>query len=538
MNAAMEIVNELKDSGQDFEWYPTTDEIINRVKRDIGTDSYPSVLDIGAGDGRVLKGLGVSRKYAIEKSRILVEQMDKDIFVIGTDFMQQTLIDKEIDRIFCNPPYSEYVVWTEKIIREANAEIIYLVIPDRWENKQSIKDLIKQRKATYKTLGKYDFSNAERQARAKVHLVKITLNKPYYNGEIESDPFKLWFDENFKIKADKHEPEYGEGPNRSEELKALIGKDNIINQLEKFYQADLEKLMNNYKALETIDRELLEELDVNLGAVCEALKLKISGLKNLYWKELFDNLDAITDRLTSSSRRNLLGTLTDHTNVDFTASNAYSVIIWAIKNANKYLDEQLKDIYLTLSDSQNVTLYKSNHRIIEDGWRYSKKDMTHYKLDYRIVHYFHSTFGGHEFDRSNGLQKTAHELIGDIFTVGKNLGFNIHSTTEYRQWTPGRREEFYCNDDELFCDIKCFKNGNIHFRFLPEFMKKMNIEAARLNGWIKSPKEAEEELDLTEEEAERYFRANFQIGGSSLLMLEAPKLEDEIIFDPEAPLFQ
>ena len=60
------IVNECKSQGQDFEFYPTTDEILSCLvdyfnKQDIdyqkdGIRIY-SILDLGAGDGRVLEYL-------------------------------------------------------------------------------------------------------------------------------------------------------------------------------------------------------------------------------------------------------------------------------------------------------------------------------------------------------------------------------------------------------------------------------------------------------------------------------------------------
>ena len=52
-----EIISQLKENGQDFEWYPTTVEMIETVSRKCASiyhDIGFSLLDIGAGDGRVL----------------------------------------------------------------------------------------------------------------------------------------------------------------------------------------------------------------------------------------------------------------------------------------------------------------------------------------------------------------------------------------------------------------------------------------------------------------------------------------------------
>lgn len=86
------LVEKIKENNQDFEWFPTTDEIIDEIKndiRDMREFPYVSVLDVGAGDGRVLAALTDGKKYAIEKSEILVQAMPADVFVVGTDFFSQ-----------------------------------------------------------------------------------------------------------------------------------------------------------------------------------------------------------------------------------------------------------------------------------------------------------------------------------------------------------------------------------------------------------------------------------------------------------------
>jgi hypothetical protein len=46
-------------------------------------------------------------------------------------------------------------------------------------------------------------------------------------------------------------------------------------------------------------------------------------------------------------------------------------------------------------------------------------------------------------------------------------------------------------------------------------MRKLNIEAARLNGWVKGPAEAAEETGITE--AAELFGANFKLKSISLI---------------------
>lgn len=153
------LISEVAGGPQDFEWFPTTTEIIQTIKNDMDSvenfcrDREPSVLDCGAGDGRVLMALTKGKKYAIEKSEPLLNALDRSIYVVGCDFHANTLIDKRVDVLTCNPPYREYIQWSTKIIREANAGLIYLVIPQRWKDSLERKGALKAREAQAVVIG-------------------------------------------------------------------------------------------------------------------------------------------------------------------------------------------------------------------------------------------------------------------------------------------------------------------------------------------------------------------------------------------------
>jgi len=543
------LIKTLKENNEDFEFYPTTKEILSVIFKDMKEESsHFSLLDIGAGNGNVFNILddmiqcdseGIPKatitKYAFEKSPILINSMPEDIFIIGTDFYQQTLIDKKVDVIFCNPPYSEYVQWTKKIIKEANSKFIYLVIPSRWEENQEIQEALKlraesfkksDRKTFYKTLGSFDFLNAERQARCNVDIVKVTLTGSDYSNTLLSDPFDIWFDETFKIKADVSKGyDYKEEQKNKERLKKLIKGYNLIERLEELYLEDMKKLYATYKQIEQLDACILKEFDVNIEGVKSGLKLKIEGLKNFYWEELFDNLDKITERLTSKSRQSMLETLREHTTIDFTAANAYAMVIWVIKNANKYIDQQLCSVYQGITEPKNVKNYKSNKKMVEDGWRYSRSDHTHYTLDYRIVCekyncFNKSNYGDHVYP--NGIANSIHDFLDDICTVAKNLGFNVLDKTRNFEWSPGKEKDFcYRTSDkrETFMSVRAYKKGTVHIKFNQEFMKKFNVEAARINRWVKSPHQMAEETDIPVDEIMNSYGKNLKIGKSSIKLL-------------------
>jgi len=538
-----QLVSVLKEQDQDFEWYPTTPEIIDCVKADyaeVFVHESPSILDCGAGDGRVLKALTDGRKYAIEKARPLLDALDKEIFVVGTEFYQQTLIDKKVDLVFSNPPYSDYDYWAAKILREANAGYVYLILPARWEASEEIQAAIKLREIDYEVIGETDFFDAERQARAVVHIIRLrlTFRGRYSTTRPKVDPFYLWFNDNFHIDIANEEPSkfdlerFHKSSLNERVQQALVKGDGIVSVLENLYQADLEKLITTYQSFCDIDPTLLRELDVNLEGVRGALASKIDNLKDRYWHELFNNLCTITDKLTAASRKAMLATLTAHTHVDFSSSNAHAIICWVVKNANEYFDSQLVSMVESMTEQANVITYQSNQRTFgKEEWRYCRRPegLDCYQLDYRIV--LERTGGisssSYSSDQINGLCNSAAELVHDLCTIAGNLLFDIRDTERVSdfQWESNKKNVFhYMNHStgelEILFDIRAFKNGNLHIRFNPRFICRLNVEFGRLKGWLKTPKEAMDELGVSAEDAVSSFGNNLKITVNNVLALD------------------
>lgn len=484
---ALQTVKKLKDANQDFEWYPTTREIIEAMYWDLlgkkcGEETYRaearrySMLDIGAGNCKVFntikeiaeeqpllneycKRLDGSKNFrnenerlanrviinkcmAIEKSSVLVDMMPREILVVGTEFHENTLIDKQSDIVFCNPPYSEYAEWSTKIIREANTETIYLVIPQRWGKHRGMAQAIKDRKAKVKIIGNFDFLNAEdRKARAYVSLVKIELNHKKYKGKryarrdsgVNVDPFDLWFHDTFKIKAEKEDRNafFNKQDSKKEKFsekieRELVSGRDLISVLVQLYNQELEKLITNYQKLSEIDADLFKELNIDIDSVLEAFKLKITGLKNFYWEEIFNNLSEITKRLTRSTRNLLKNKLMTNANIDFTKGNVRSVVIWVLKNANHYYEQQMLDLYDTFTTEEGIKFYKSNQHFTKDDFRYNTRDeLEKYALDYRIV--LHSYID--DWDKREGrIGDKQYENIRDVSIIGRNLGFSVENS--------------------------------------------------------------------------------------------------------------
>lgn len=548
------LIADIKKKNEDFEFYPTTDEIIFSLIKDIkrlkNTHEYKydcnfdSILDIGAGNGKVLKAIDKEfgmRLYAIEKAETLKQLLDQSVYIVGTDFNEQSLLDKTIDVTFCNPPYSDYINWCTKIIRETCSPYVYLVIPKRWKNCEDIKAALKYRDAKYSTIGEFSFLEADRQARAVVNLIRIDL------ANEADDAFDRFFNEEFKdlkekfdnIKEDKDEYGHDKKDNR---FRALVLGDNYVKTIVQMYNKDIEKIKKNYLYVQKLDADLLKEFEVSPKKILTLLKERLKGLKNLYWDELIGRMSEITDRLTVKMRKSLLSTLNKNAHVDFTESNIYAVVLWILKHAGERIDTQLIDVYEELISKANCKNYKSNQKVMEfDRWRYENNKPTHMYLEFRLVVEY---WGGieSEFYSPNGewkLSESAGGHIRDLMTVANNLGFKCSTADDrlYRwgdrqPWKPGKPQIFEYRGKkgkpEVLFEVKAHKNRNLHIRMNQKFALALNVEMGRLKGWIHSGKEAGEELSDTK--AEFYFKSNFSLLASPFTMIEhkeEPKQETE-----------
>jgi hypothetical protein len=524
----------VQDAGEDFEWYPTTGRMIEVVAKRI-TATHVSIMDIGAGDGRVLAELGKrlesTELYAIEKSTVLVQAQPECVIPVGTDLFEQNLACLPVDYIFCNPPYSQYETWASAIIDSGYAKRAFLIIPQRWAKSEAIAGSLKRRGAKAKAIHTDDFLDAERRARAVVNIVEIDFPRKENNYHDEpADPFDIWFDQNISTFDHADESDVSEYEQERREL-AKIRHLKTIPEMVDAYNEEYARMEENYRAIFKLDYALLKELGVDKEHVREGIKKKMAGLKNKYWNHLFDQLDAITKRLSSETKKRFLKKLTGRATVAFTANNIYAVVLWAIKNANRYYDEQLVKLFRDLSTHDGVMNYKSNQRTWQkDGWRYAgerENPNTHYALDYRIVKQHYSAiptadrFGfTSSYDSPANLHRTCHDLIADITAVLYNLGFSTDSPTSYeRSWESNQWQDFLASDDRVLFQVKAFKNGNLHFRFMPEAIKALNVEAGRLLGWIRGREDVIAELGYTPEEASRYFGSILKLGPTNVKLL-------------------
>lgn len=540
-------IGTLQASNEDYEWYPTTDEMIEAVAADIeraaGTiGGFNSILDIGAGDGRVIKSEAFKirghavEKYGIEKSAEHVCRWNQDITFIGADFFENTLINKKVDVTFCNPPYSEYELWAEKIIQESYAKVNYLILPKRWENSDRIKTALKSRGYLANVILESDFLTADRRARAHVDVIRIlSAERMDKEAMIKSLDRHSHYEEKgiedgrylFSMHHMKNEDAMGDQfaklfPNmatlsernnftdkynqKKEEQAKIFQASNTLVDMVDFYIKDQEKVLDNYKKLNSLDIDLFQELNLDIKTIKNTLEARLKELRLTYWNTFIEHYKPIQSRLTYKYRQHLYSEIiNDYKDIDFTITNALTVTSIVIDIAGQYQDKQVTEFFYQLSCQDNIKTYKSNQKVFEkEDWRYKNKN-DKYTLDYRIIK---KSIYYVDADYHTGRMNTdkVEQIINDICIVAKLIGMQgniVHpycgsssGGVEYgKKLLTGIRKDDKLED--LFV-IKFYKNGNQHLFLSKEFTLRLNIYIGKLLGWVKNAAQAFDEMQQEE----------------------------------------
>jgi hypothetical protein len=532
MNETRKKVLDLQAAGEDYEFFPTTQEILTCIKNDLlsyGKENYnyqcsywggsklvkfkrefedrqpvevmeiDSFLDCGAGDGRVLeffdmKPFRLSQKYGIEIARVQADDLiRRGVSLIGRDYFETVLIDKEFGVCFSNPPYSRFKEWCVKLLGEVNAALVYLVIPQRWKEDADFVKLMHE-KGDVKILGEFDFLNADRAARAKVDVIVIRRRNDKENA---CDPFTTWVEANIGAFAES-KPKMEEIQVEDIEIKSVEERDtDTATALVENYNRELQELLSAYRSIGGIDFRLLRRLGLEKKQIIDKIKTDIAALKNRYWRITLDSLKPINSRLTQKTREQFLDRIKWVESMDYNANNVLTLIVWVIENANKYSKEQMLQCYEDLTNFEGAKAYKSNERWVNDRWRYGKTGLPEkYSLDYRVVARCGYKIGEYEWKKYDNP-------IADLCIVGDSLGFKNNGAHDFVK--DGQSKSVLMdNGKELFV-YRCYQNNNVHFKLNKEFLMAFNVAVGMEKGWLKAPADIQSEFEVSEAEAVRFF---------------------------------
>lgn len=539
----------IRGTDEDFQFFPSTPEIIDAVKTDIlklnGTISGLTLLDIGAGDMRVLETIAeepIRRNRAdavafhndytaasnyqptilkgIEISSALRSVWNKCVQPVGTDFMNLNLLEISSDYTYTNPPFNMLETWLYKAIRESNCRSLYFVAPLRWEVSENIHAAINSRLGEKTILGTFSFAEGDRKVREgrdKVHLVRIDFTS--FDNKLKIDPFSLWLDENFpeQKKAEKaSSPSIKDRTmtNASMNGREVLNSSSYVDALIELYEKEITEIHNAMMSFSKVASDTLALIGLDLGEALLKMRTEISNKRIAFWSELFSNLTDLTHHLSAETIWGFKKVLGMKGHLDFNKTNIEMMLAWINKNVAEYNDELFDKSVNQLMHSSNIAAYKSNKsRFTLGDWEYANQrpdTLTHFKINTtkRVIV---TQWGWKNALFSSGtLQNGPQKILNNLLVLANNYGF---TTSDFEivseAWSTGEVKVFHYTDSngttKPLMKVKAFRTGTLHIHFDLNFINLINVEFGKRKGWLASSEQAADELEIPKAKAENCF---------------------------------
>jgi len=406
-------------------------------------------------------------------------------------------------------------------------------MPVRWKESKLIAKEIGRYEAT--VVGEFDFAKADREARGKVHLVRVNAPWVTKNGKrhvgggrtIDADfDYQEAFEDAFERFVRDYIADFEEKPNQSweeENKQELALRQTPIEQLVIDYEEERLNLGKAFTAIGKLNPEIIKLLGQDKKSMLEIIRKSIEGLKSKYWRAAFGKLDPVKERMTKGTRNKIFNDIDEFRTLDFNVDNIYSIVIWIINNCNIGILDQIVEIFDKMTTKEYIEEYKSNKHWTKSNWRYTDSSWKYNKLpprwklglDYRIV------VGTYSYDQYG----SRYTVVDDFIIICKNLGFPIRPNDEPDYTLHQVEQKFYTYDGELAFTMRYYTgNRNAHLKINKRLLMKFNIEVAKIRKWMSEPDDAAEEFDIPKDEAARLWNSGVGLLGSSdVTMLEFKK---------------
>lgn len=448
------------------DFFPTPAHVIEMM-----TEGYhlngKTVLEPSAGKGDIVDfciGSGAS-VIACEKDDNLRSIVEKKCPVISNDFFAVTAEQvSHIDFIIMNPPFSadeKHILHAYSIAPEG-CHIIALCNASTLEkpNWQSRKEL----KTTIEAYGHWHnigdaFATAERKTGAEIALIK--MQKPGAKSENEFEGFFL---------EDDQEPETGAGLMPYNFVRDLVNRyveavkvfDDQLNSASR-----LNDLIGSFYGQKIAFTCSLEEKPLKRAEFKKELQ---KGA----WNHVFHKMK-MEKFATKGLKQDINRFVEQQQNIPFTMRNIYRMLDIVIYTHGQRMDKATEEVF------ERLTQYYDENRYNLEGW----KTNSHYLLNPKFILPYLTSKGWHGNMEVNWYNNSHVEIIEDLVRVLCYItGSNYESFKPLNQFVRDHNCQWGEWYEWGFFEIKGFKKGTMHFRFVDENVCwRFNQHVARIKGF-------------------------------------------------------
>lgn len=503
------------------DFYPTPQNIIDKMLCDLDFSMIRSILEPSAGDGKIVETLKQKEKFyttnynkfsfdldCIEADQNLQHILKgKNFRVVYNDFLTYSTM-KEYDLIIMNPPFSngcKHLLKALEIQKRNGGAVVCLL------NAETLKNpCTKDRTYLIQQLEEYNakieyiqdaFLDAERKTAVEIALVKVQL------PEVYRESFIL---EGLRKAQEKKEIQ-------TEENTQLIDSDflkAIVNQ----YQLEVEagiKLIKEYYAMKPFilsefgkDKETgqtiqtggcILSLDIHTNRDKYNNKLSVNEyireVRKKYWKALFENPKFI-GQLTNNLQQDFYNKIEEMKDYDFSLYNIYQLKIDMQQKVVKGIEDTIIELFDELSHKYSYWDETTKNIHYYNGWKTNKAWIINKKVIIPLAGYdsFWNRYNPSDYKiirKLQDIEKCFNYLDGGL-TEAIDLEESLKFAEEYGETK---------NIQLKYFTVTFYKKGTCHINFNDEeLLKKFNIFGSQHKGWLPPSYGKKTYKDMTAEE--------------------------------------
>lgn len=503
-----------KYTEQDNQFYPTPEELVNKMIDGLDFNFITTILEPSAGKGDIIRGvLAKCAQYSCididcieidtnlqailkDKYETIVsnDYYDHSVKLVWDDFLTYKPF-KKYDLIIMNPPFLDGDKHLLKALDlQKNGGSVVCIL-----NAETLKNpYTSTRRELLNKLSEYGaeityisqaFMTAERKTDVEIALIKVYIEQK----ELESDIYNKF------EKAEKYE-----------EVKYESGTEIIIDDYIKkaiqLYNIEVKasiELINHYNALKphinrsfnsdnTYDREPILCLSVGKKEVEINRYLKEVRLK--YWEALFSN-PKFTAKLTSNLRTKYREQVNNLKHYEFNEFNINNLVIEMNAQIQSGVKETIISMFETLTSEHSWYPECKKNVHYYDGW---KTNVAH-KVNYKVIIPCYGVFadkywGGYfrTYEAINVLQDI--EKVLNYFDGNMTKPVDLHNVIEQAKDNP---KNIICK----FFKVTFYKKGTCHITFTNhELIDRFNIYVGKNKNWLPPCYGTAKYSDMTDEE--------------------------------------
>lgn len=478
------------------EFYPTPEEIVDKMFDGVNLNYVKTVLEPSAGKGDIVHGLKEHTKY--HNLDIDCVEINKDLRnclkgagyrVVGDDFLTYTTM-KQYDLIVMNPPFSNGDVHLMKALKMQQTHggaVVALVNAETIRNpytnlRKELVQLIENANGTVEYI-EHAFSDAERPTDVEVALVKVKFPEPEHISSI----------------MDKLHKEKAMEESNPVEQQCLADND-FIKAIVDQYQMEIKagcRLIEEYKAMQPyILSRFSQKKDTSIYDYNCILNLKIGNdtasvngfvkeVREKYWSALFSN-PKFTGKLTSNVLDEYQSKIHELKDVEFSVFNILEVKWDMMKNVSKGIEQSIIDLFDLFcsgwfSEDMGTTIHYYNGWKTNSAYKVNKKAIASFNAFSNYRKEFDPIWSRYSYDggcmkRLSDMEKCFNYLDNGRTSDGAGME-NILRTAAQNEQTR--------NIELKYFTVTFYKKGTCHIVFRDEeLLKKFNLYGAQKKGWL------------------------------------------------------